>query len=106
MNRRIVVAIAGGSLTLGIVVGAAGAVAVRDATSPAVTNIAAQLAAMNDMHQAMAGQMGTEMASLMTQMMGSGMMGGGMMGSGHMKSGPMDPGSGMELHPQHHPDWP
>jgi len=111
MNRRIVAAIAGGSLALGIVVGAAGAVAVWNVTSPAVTTIPAHIAAMNGMHELMADQMGTEMASLMTEMMGSGMMGSGMMGSGMMGSGmmdvgPMDPGSGMELHRQHHPDWP
>jgi len=63
MNRRIVVAIAGGSLGLGIVVGAAGAVAVRDVTSPAVTTIPAHMAGMNGMHGLMADQMGTEMAS-------------------------------------------
>ena len=51
------------------------------------------------------GQMG-QMGQMGMMGPGMGMMGSGMMGSGHMKSGPMDPGFGMELHPQHHPDWP
>lgn len=103
MNRRVVAAVAGGSLALGTLVGAAGAVAVWSPTSPAAS-IPAHMAAMNGMHDLMADQMGTDMASLMAGTMGSGMMGSGMMGSGHMGLGPMDPGSGMELHRQHHPD--
>lgn len=101
MTRRIAAAVAGGSLALGILVGVAGSVAVWNVASPAVTSVPAHMAAMNGMHEQMAGQLGAEMGS---GMMRSGMMSSRMMGWGHMGTGPMDPGSGMEFHRQHHPD--
>ena len=76
MKTGIAAALAGGSLALGILIGAAGAVVVREATVPTM-GMPAQMAAMHAMHQTMDGQMG-----------------GGM----------MDPSSGMQLHRQHHPD--
>jgi len=99
MSRRIAAGIAAASLALGILGGAAGAIVVRDATSPVGTTAPAHMAAMNGMHAMMAGQMGTEMMSQMMEMMGSWSM-----GADHMQSGPKGPGSGMELHRQHHPD--
>ena len=70
MNKRLAAAIAAGTLTLGLLVGAAGAVVVGNAT----TNDRADfLGQMTQMHASMSGMMGSGM-------MGSGMMGSGMMG--------------------------
>jgi len=104
MSRRVVAAIAGGSVAIGILVGAAGSVFFSVATAPSLGSMPTQMAAM---HASMVGQMGTGMASYMTEMMGGGMMGGGMMGSGMWDwgnmTGPMDPGAGAEVHRLHHP---
>jgi len=76
MNKRLTAAIAAGTLALGLLVGAAAAAVVGNATT-------------NDRGDYL-GQM-TQMHASMSGMMGSGMMGSGMMGSGMMGSGMMGP---------------
>ena len=57
MSRRTIGAIAAVMLAVGLLVGAAGTVVVRDATMPRASTLAAEMAAM---HAAMAGHMGIE----------------------------------------------
>ena len=97
MSRRITAAIAAVSLALGILVGAAGSVVIREATTLSM-RLPAQAAAMQNMHQAMSALMGTGMSSHMVDFIGGGMV--------YSETGPMGPGSGIPVHRQHHPDWP
>jgi hypothetical protein len=69
MNKQLAAAIAAGTLALGLLVGAAGATVVGNATTSARDDFLGQM---------------TQMHASMNGMMGSGMMGSGMMGSGMM----------------------
>jgi len=82
MTKRLGTAVAAATLTIGLLVGAAGAVLIGNATRP---NWNDHMGAMTQIHDSMAG------------MMSNGMMGGGTMGSGGAWPG-MD-GS----HDAHHP---
>jgi len=85
MNGRIAAAMAGASLALGIVVGAAGAIVARDVTSPTMNTLSAEMGAM---HQAMASHAGTDRAPHTMELMGA----------GHMDLGSTGPDSGGPVH--------
>ena len=73
--NRLIATVAAGTLTVGLLVGAAGATLVANASQPDAYDHISQ---MSQMHASMGGTMG------------SGMMGSGMMG-GHFGSGMMGP---------------
>ncbi len=75
MNKRLTAAIAAGAMAVGLLVGAAGAVVVDNATT---SQAAGSFSQIGQMHAAMGGQTGSGMMGSGSGMMGSGsgMMGG------------------------------